>query len=214
MDAFNHIALVFEKDCIKRLKALENAQFIMEFSDSVASALRLIFIQSEIYADDYEHLRAILPEIARLRNCIDSRHVWRLNLAVRADLLIEGFLLFSQEILDHAWRLYALNFNTGVEKEVVFNKEICYSYACKMLNSTGPRKQHFSGSPTSSQIVNAELRLALHSPYVFGSAEEDLFCYETMEYVEEGEERFSYDEPIPVFDSSDDEDLLCYEPME
>ena len=75
MDSFDHIALIFKKDCVIRLKALENAQMIMEFSDSVATALRLIFIQSEIYADDYEQLKAILPEIERLRNCLDTQEV-------------------------------------------------------------------------------------------------------------------------------------------
>jgi hypothetical protein len=48
-----------------------------------------------------------------------------------------------------------------------------------MLVSTGPRLQHFSNSPTSEEVINAELFLAMHSPYKF-TQEEDLFCYESM----------------------------------
>ena len=94
------------------------------------------------------------------------------------ELTTSRLTIALQEILDHARRLYILNFNPNGD---AFDKEICYSYACKMLSSTGPRIQHFSGKPTSSQIVDAELWLALHSPYIFNPMEEDLFCYETME---------------------------------
>ena len=61
------------------------------------------------------------------------------------------------------------------------HREICYSYACKMLNSVGPRIEHFSTYPSRSDVIDAELFLALNSPYVFGGAEQDLFCYEKMQ---------------------------------
>lgn len=60
-----------------------------------------------------------------------------------------------------------------------FNQEICYSYACKMLHCFGLRKQQFSNAPTHDEIVNAELFLAMHSPYSFVGV--DLLCYESME---------------------------------
>lgn len=49
-----------------------------------------------------------------------------------------------------------------------------------MLHSMGPRLEHFSESPTSDDIIDAELYLALNSPYIFGAEEEDLLCYERM----------------------------------
>ncbi len=75
MDAIQQIAEVFEKDCVRRLQSLERAQAIIEYSENSEIALRLIFIQAEIYADDIEHLKAVLPEIERLRSCIQSTGV-------------------------------------------------------------------------------------------------------------------------------------------
>jgi hypothetical protein len=49
-----------------------------------------------------------------------------------------------------------------------------------MTNAIGPRLSHFSNAPTSSEVVNAELYLAMHSPYTFDEEGEDLFCYESM----------------------------------
>jgi hypothetical protein len=80
--------------------------------------------------------------------------------------------------VEHARKLFIINFNS-CDKFLVFNQEICFSYACKMLNSTGPRLHHFSNSPTSEEVINAELSLAMNSPYRFKD-DEDLFCYESM----------------------------------
>jgi hypothetical protein len=75
MDAFEQIASVFEEDCLNRLAVLENATAIVEHSESIGVALRLIFVQSQIYADDYENLKMIPTEIERLRNCIATTEV-------------------------------------------------------------------------------------------------------------------------------------------
>lgn len=48
-----------------------------------------------------------------------------------------------------------------------------------MLNSMGPRLKHFSNSPTPDELVDAELSLAMSSPYTFNN-DSDLFCYESM----------------------------------
>jgi hypothetical protein len=66
-----------------------------------------------------------------------------------------------------------------VDTHDAFYEEICYSYACKMLHSVGPRRQHFYSAPTHNEIVEAELFLCLNSPYSFSG--EDLLCYENME---------------------------------
>jgi hypothetical protein len=172
MDAFEQIAMVFEKDCLHRLAVLENAAAILEHSESTAIALRLLFVQSEIYADDYEHLKTIPTEIDRLRNCIAATEVIVLSSQC---LATQSSYYVYQETIDQARKLFTLNFG---DAKGVFCREICYSYTCKLLNSVGPRLHHFSGSPTSSEVVNAELYLALHSPYIF--EEDDLYCYESM----------------------------------
>ena len=83
--------------------------------------------------------------------------------------------------MTHARKIFAVNFGNSVktDKGSTFNQQICYSYACKMLHCFGLRKQHFSNAPTHDEIVNAELFLAMHSPYSFGG--EDLLCYESMD---------------------------------
>lgn len=175
MDAIQHIATVFEKDCVRRLKCLERAQTIIDYSENSQIAWRLIFIQAEIYAHDIKDLDAVLPEIDRLKNCIQSTGVMMTLFLWTCSHLTHAL----QDTIDHARKLYALNFKS-IDGEV-FKKEICYSYACKMMNSVGPRLHHFSNSPTSTQVVQGELYLAMHSPYVFGDADRDLFCYETMD---------------------------------
>ena len=76
--------------------------------------------------------------------------------------------------------MFAVSFDgSSVDKFLVFNQEVCFSYACKVLYSVGPRTCHFSNAPTHAEIVNAELDLALHSPYSFTCVDE-LLCYESM----------------------------------
>ena len=74
-DAVQHIALVFEKYCVARLGALDKAHIIIEHSKTPADASRRLFIDSGIYADDCEQLKAIFPEIVRLRSCIAGTNV-------------------------------------------------------------------------------------------------------------------------------------------
>ena len=88
----------------------------------------------------------------------------------------------QQDTIVHARKLFILNF-ANHNDESVFNQEICFSYACKMLHNVGPRLCHFSNSPKKSQIVDAELHLALNSPYSFG--DDSLLCYESMPSREE-----------------------------
>ena len=77
MDAFQRIAHSFKKDCQKKLETLEMASTIMDSSATVAEALRLIFVHSEIYPGDYEQMSSMAHEIDRLRNCIESTDVSR-----------------------------------------------------------------------------------------------------------------------------------------
>ena len=178
MDGFQIIAEVFKKDCMLRLKMLEEVSFILDSSDTIGNALGMIFMHSTLYPDDIEQIKAIKAEILQLHNCIDATEVG----GMFSDIgLTATDTLSPQENMTHARKIFKVNFgnNPKKEKSFTFNQEICYSYVCKMLHSIGPRKQHFSNAPTHDEIVNAELFLALHSPYSFGS--EDLLCYESMD---------------------------------
>jgi hypothetical protein len=58
--------------------------------------------------------------------------------------------------------VYQCNFSEE-EMYFIFSQEISFSYASKMLVSTGLELYHFSNSPTSAEIVRAEISLAMHT---------------------------------------------------
>jgi hypothetical protein len=75
MDPFNGIAEVFKADCIKRLKLLEEVQYIFENSETTNLALRLLFKHSNFYTEDIAEINSIPVNIERLKNCIDGTEV-------------------------------------------------------------------------------------------------------------------------------------------
>ena len=75
MDAFQIIANVFKKDCMKRLKMLEEANFILNSSETINKALGLIFMHSSLYPESIDQLRSMQSEIQQLHNCIDATEV-------------------------------------------------------------------------------------------------------------------------------------------
>jgi hypothetical protein len=74
-DGIAHIARIFKQDCAKRLRILEDVQFVFESSDTIDLALRLLFLHSSMYPDQYSQITAIPTEINRLRACIDTMEV-------------------------------------------------------------------------------------------------------------------------------------------
>lgn len=109
-----------------------------------------------------------------------------------------------QEIIEHARRIFVINYGSS-DKFLVFNQEICYSYACKMLFSIGPKLIHFSNSPTTEELIKGELFLALNSPYTFNEEKDRLLCYETLPSLK-GEEKPKKRRNVVL-------DLLCHESM-
>ena len=180
MDAFQRIALEFKEDCEKKLNLLEMATTVIGDSDTVGLGLQKLFCHSGVYPGDYDQIRSFPLEMERLRNCIDSIEVVLFFFSGLCTRLIK---YIQQETLQHARKLFIINFNSP-DKFLVFNQEICFSYACKMLNSIGPRLYHFSNSPTSEEVINAELFLAMNSPYQFNE-NDDLLCYESMPSMKE-----------------------------
>jgi hypothetical protein len=69
------IAEAFKKDCMRRLRTLEEVDFILESSDTIGSALGMIFMHCSLYPDNIEQIRAIKAEIIQLQNCIDATEV-------------------------------------------------------------------------------------------------------------------------------------------
>ena len=75
-DAIAHIAQIFKQDCAKRLRILEDVQFVFESSETINLALRLLFLHSSMYPIEFSDIMAIPMEISLLRTCIDTMEVW------------------------------------------------------------------------------------------------------------------------------------------
>ena len=155
-DAIDRIASDFRRDCICRLRLLKKALLIIRKSVDFQTAIARL--KSELFLDaDLHHLTTSIPsEINRIKRCLQ-------NLA---------------ETVDTARKVFFVNFFDS-EKFFVFNQEICFSYVCKLHHDMGPKLHNFSNNPSNTEIVNAELEVAMHSRMIF-SGKVDLFCYETM----------------------------------
>ena len=75
MDAFEQIAFIYKEDCLKKLELLEQVNIVLEFSECVDMALRLIFIQSGSYPEDYTQIMMIPSRMAKLISCIEATEV-------------------------------------------------------------------------------------------------------------------------------------------
>jgi hypothetical protein len=75
MDAFEHIAFTYKADCIKKLEILEQVNIVLEFSECVDMALRLIFIQSGSNPEDYKQILLTPNRMAKLISCIEATEV-------------------------------------------------------------------------------------------------------------------------------------------
>jgi hypothetical protein len=74
------LADVFKKDCMKRLKLLEEVNFIFNSSETINKALDLVFRHSSLYPDSIDQIRGIQAEIQQLENCINATEVSFLRL--------------------------------------------------------------------------------------------------------------------------------------
>jgi len=74
-DGIAHIARIFQQDCAKRLRIMEEVHFVFESSETINLGLRLLFLHSSMYPDQYSQIMTIPSEINRLRACIDTMEV-------------------------------------------------------------------------------------------------------------------------------------------
>jgi hypothetical protein len=79
-----------------------------------------------------------------------------------------------------ARKVFAVNF-FDADVYYVFNQEISFSYACKMLSQVGPLLPHFSNHPTATEVMSAEIRLACNTRFFeLEDESSDLLCLESM----------------------------------
>ena len=73
MDALSQ---VFKKDCTRRLKILEEVNFIFSSSETIEMALGLVFMHTAaLYPDSIDQIRSMQSEIQQLENCINGTEV-------------------------------------------------------------------------------------------------------------------------------------------
>ena len=154
-DAIERIAIDFCKYNVSRLRELKNARSVIDRSKDYQTAIDILRNELNIDADMYTVTTAISVEIGCIERCLRT----------------------MEETVKIAHKVFFVNFFDS-EKYFVFNQEICFSYVCKLHNTMGPLLIHFSNNPTKKEVVDAELKVAMHSPMILSDL--DIFCYETM----------------------------------
>jgi len=158
MDPIEHIAHRLVTDCTKSLDLLLEIDSIIEESDTVAAAFEALRIKKYDRYVDVDRLDLIRYDIGCLRRCIDS----------------------MVEIKRMARKVFVVSFFDS-DVYYVFNQEVSFSYACKMMSQIGPRLAHFSNSPTAKEVMSAELDLAWNTRFMsLDEVESDLLCLESM----------------------------------
>jgi hypothetical protein len=158
MDPIERISERVAHYCSESLELFLDINRIIESSDTLAAAFDVLHAKGYDRVMDIDRLDLLQLEIGCLRRCIDS----------------------MPEIKRMARKVYVVNFFDS-DLFYVFNQEISFSYACKMISAVGPRLAHFSNNPTSSEVIAAELRLACSTPFLaLDEIESDLLCLESM----------------------------------
>jgi hypothetical protein len=138
MDPIDRIANVFSIYCRELLHAMHEIQTIVDASETTGDAMATIVRKGVFPAVDLRCLKTVEVEIPKLRRCLES----------------------LDEIKTLAREVVACNFSEE-DQFFVFSQEISFSFAAKMLVSMGLRLRHFSNSPTSDEVVRAEIALAM-----------------------------------------------------
>ena len=159
MDPIDRIAQAYVADCEDTCKRLRLMIGIANRCTSFAHAVAVMRQRGMVVDDEVvDHLPDLPCDLRHIETCVES----------------------MPEIVAMARRVLVANFYDA-DRFLTFNQEVCFSYACKMQASMGPRRSHFSNSASlqPGDIQRAEIHLAVNAaPGLY--AGEDLFCYETM----------------------------------
>ena len=158
MDPIERIAERLVDDCTKLLNLYLEIRAILDSSETIAVALEVLRARAYDQYVTEDRLDLVHYDIGCLSRCIDS----------------------MAEIKRMARKVYVVNFFDS-DLYYVFNQEVSFSYACKMMSLIGPKLSHFSNSPTAKEVVSAELSLACSTRFLsLDENESDLLCLEAM----------------------------------
>jgi hypothetical protein len=138
MDGIDNIAAVFSAHCSERLRAMHGVQAIVDASETTNDAVATIISEGIAPAVSPEHFRTLAAEISKLTRCLES---------------IDDIKKLAREI-------FARNFSEQ-DQLLVFSQEISFSFAAKMSVSMGLQLCHFSNNPTSDEVIQAEIAIAM-----------------------------------------------------
>jgi hypothetical protein len=158
LDPIERISQRVVRHCSDSLELFLDIDGILDSSDTIAAAFDVLRAKGYDRHVDADNLDLVQLEIGCLRRCIDS----------------------MSEIRRMARKVFVVNFFES-DLFYVFNQEVSFSYACKMISAVGPKLAHFSNHPTSKEVIDAELRLACSTPFLaLDGLESDLLCLESM----------------------------------
>jgi hypothetical protein len=144
-DAIDRIAHVFTVYCADALRSFSSVLRIRNACEDDDMALRILVPMKLLPSGgSSSQFKVISDDIPRLKRCLER--MWDIKCLAR--------------------QAFAVNFPgaRGDAAEQVFNQEVCFSYACKMLVSMGPFIQHFASRPSRADMIRAELAIAMKTP--------------------------------------------------
>jgi hypothetical protein len=158
IDPIERISQRVVRHCSDSLELFLEINGILDSSETTVAAFDVLRAKGYDQHVDVDRLDLVQLEIGCLRRCIDS----------------------MSEIRRMARKVYVVNFFDS-DLFYVFNQEVSFSYACKMMSAVGPMLSHFSNHPTSKEVIDSELRLACSTPFLaLDEMESDLLCLESM----------------------------------
>jgi len=157
MSSIDRIADVVTKYCLDSIKVFCYVDYVLSTSETTQAAIKHLESKGLLSAVDAANPeRMVRSDVERCYQCVAA----------------------MDEIKRVARRVFDAHFGLCEAGKFVFNQEISFSYACKMLTTMCPLRRHFSNHPSHKEIVRAELALALSTP--LSAVSPDLLCMETM----------------------------------
>jgi hypothetical protein len=147
-DPIDRIAHVFTVYCATALREMNSIQQVSDACETDGDALKFLTETGILPSDDPSHLKSVRDDIPRMKRCLER--MWDIKRLAR--------------------QVFAVNFggqrgdDDAAAARDVFNQEVCFAYACKMLVSMGPHLQHFASRPTRGALVGAEIAIAMRTP--------------------------------------------------
>jgi len=157
MDPIDRIASVLAMDCVRALTVFFDIQHILDSSENNVLAHRILVNKGYSEYVNMENLDLVQYEIGRFSRCVET---------------LEDTKLLARKV-------FVVNFQNS-DAMFVFNQEVSFSYACKMLSLVGPSLGHFSNSPTNKEVIHLELKLACQTPFLALQSYSDLLCVESV----------------------------------